>query len=73
VDDLVDMFDQDRDQHVSLGEFEQFCLAIPHVSWRAEKLRHAGLVRYLDHTPLSLDQYDFSRSLQEARISSTRS
>lgn len=42
---LADHFDQDHDGKVSLAEFEQFCLSIPHVSWRAEKMRADRSVR----------------------------
>lgn len=42
---LADHFDQDHDGKVSLAEFEHFCLSIPHVSWRAEKMRADRSVR----------------------------
>jgi len=36
---LVRKFDKDGDGFVSLEEFREFCYQIPHVAWKAERLR----------------------------------
>lgn len=39
LEELITKFDKDGDGDISLLEFREFCMEIPHVAWKAEKLR----------------------------------
>ena len=40
---MIKRFDLDKDNRISISEFEKFCLSIPHVSWKAEKMSREGV------------------------------
>ena len=50
IADLVIKFDQDKDGKISLDEFMNFTLAIPHMAFKAERSRRRSTMNSHDAT-----------------------